>query len=582
MPPKAAPRGSARGGAANRGARTDTTTPTPAGGGTAQNAPTVTGAPGPASRASVQRLQSLNKRTPSGSIAPSSRPPSALGGEAPKPVLKHKPKAVGRRSKQERDEIERLEKERYNERLKEAAAIQRGRGGTARRGGFRGRGGPMAMGMSGFGGRGGKRGRGGYGGGGGGGGYGGGAGGAGSGYNRSGLTGANRGRAYDSSDDEENALRVSIDHINLDSDEEDWDTPKDFKGKQPSRSSGGERGLRPVRVERHEHEERVISVNMESSTSRTADLRKKAEKEKAVKDVGRTPTKVKPEPQDDDMTMPDAIPHADDDDFLPEHNVRVRSAQSMSPTKRSTTELRSTQPTPEPEIPDPRSLLHTKEEIDEYDRHTEDLAIIRDLLVPKESKKATTEAETTEGAAEDKPAAAEGQEGDQVNEEKEEEQEEDNPLHGQMFLMQFPPMTPYLRVAGSTQDNQPQAAAAAAAATAPPQNEIKREAGDEVEIVENTQPTESKENSVITAGQPWSLPTGRVGKLNVHQSGRVTLDWGGISMELDRGAPVGFVQEAVILSKVPPEPEEDTPKHVWSMGQLSGKFTVTPNWDEML
>ncbi|KAJ6139135.1 RNA polymerase III Rpc4 [Penicillium samsonianum] len=583
MPPKAAARESTRGGATSRGARTDTTTPTPAGGGSAQTTPTATGTPGPASRASVQRLQSLNKRTPSGSIAPSSRPPSALGGEPPKPVLKHKPKAVGRRSKQERDEIERLEQERYNERLKEAAAIQRGRGGTARRAGFRGRGGPMAMGMTGFGGRGGKRGRGGYGGyggggGGGGGGYGGGAGGAGSGYNRSVLTGGNRGRAYDSSDDEENALRVSIDHINLDSDEEDWDTPKDFKGKQPSRSSG-ERGLRPVRVERHEHEERVISVNMESSTSRTADLRKKAEKEKAAKDVGRTPTKVKPEPQDDDTTMRDAIPHADDDDFLPEHNVRVRSAQSMSPTKRSTTELRSTQPSPEPEIPDPRSLLHTKEETDEYDRHMEDLAIIRDLLVPKESKKATTDAETAEVAAEGKPAAVEGQEGDQASEEKE-EQEEDNPLHGQMFLMQFPPMTPYLRVAGSAHGNQNQAAAPAA--TAPLQNEIKREAGDDVEIVENNQPTESKDNSVITAGQPWSLPTGRVGKLNVHQSGRVTLDWGGISMELDRGAPVGFVQEAVILSKVPPEPEEDTPKHVWSMGQLSGKFTVTPNWDEML
>jgi DNA-directed RNA polymerase III subunit RPC4 len=210
----------------------------------------------------------------------------------------------------------------------------------------------------------------------------------------------------------------------------------------------------------------------------------------------------------------------------------------------------------------------------------EDLAIIRDLLVPKESKKTNTEAETSEGATESKPAAVEGQEDSQASEEKEEEKEEENPLHGQMFLMQFPPMTPYLRVAGSAQDNQHQAAAAAA--TASPQNEIKREAGDDVEILDNTKPIESKDNSVITAGQPWTLPTGRVGKLNVHQSGRVTLDWGGISMELDRGAPVGFVQEAVILSKTPPEPEEDTAKHVWSMGQLSGKFTVTPNWDEML
>ncbi|KAJ5782552.1 RNA polymerase III Rpc4 [Penicillium paradoxum] len=580
MPPKAAPRGGARGGAANRGARTDSTTTTPAGGDTTQNAPSATGAAGPASRGSVQRLQSLNKRTPSGSIAPSSRPPSALGGEPPKPVLKHRPKAVGRRSKQEREEMERLEKERYNERLKEAAAIQRGRGGTARRAGFRGRGGPMAMAVGGFGGRGGKRGRGRHGGG---GGYGGGPGGAGSGYNRSGVTGGNRGRAYDSSDDEEHALRISIDHINLDSDEEDWDTPKDFKGKQPSRSSG-DRGLRPVRVERHEHEERVISVNMESSSHKAADIRKKAEKEKAAKDVA-TPVKVKAEPRDDDTAMPDAIPHADDDDFLPEHNVRVRSAQSMSPTKRSTTELRSTQATPEPEIPDPRSLLHTKEEIDEYDRHMEDLAIIRDLLVPKESKKATTEVETIEGAAEGETATTEGEDKAQAGEAKEAEEEaeeEENPLQGQMFLMQFPPMTPSLKVDGTDQGDQSQPAAAAAA----PQGEIKREAGDDVEILDNPKSTESQDSNILTAGKPWVLPTGRVGKLNVHQSGRVTLDWGGISMELDRGAPVGFVQEAVIMSKKPPLPagaiEDDSGNLIWSMGQLSGKFTVTPNWDEML
>jgi DNA-directed RNA polymerase III subunit RPC4 len=528
----------------------------------------------------VQRLQSLNKRTPSGSIAPSSRPPSALGGETPKPVLKHRPKAVGRRSKQEREEIERLEKERYNERLKEAAAIQRGRGGTARRGGFRGRGGPMAMavgGFGGFGGRGGKRGRGGHGGG----GYGGGGpGGAGSGYNRSGLTGLNRGRAYDSSDDEDNALRISIDHINLDSDEEDWDTTKEFKGKQPGRSLGG---IRPVRVERHEHEERVISVNMESSSARAADLRKNAEKEKAAQDVTRTPTKVKREPQDEDAAMPDAIPHADDDDFLPEHNVRVRSAQSQSPTKRSTAELRSSRTTPEPEIIDPRSLLHTKEEIDEYDRHAEDLTIIRDLLVPKERKtkepkNTTAEGENTGEAPDGEPATTEGQDDAQTGEENKEDEEE-NPLHGQMFLMQFPPMTPRLSVAGSAQVNHNQPAAEA------PRDEIKREAADDLEIVDNHEPTVSEETSILTAGQPWTLPTGRVGKLNVHQSGRVTLDWGGISMELDRGAPVGFVQEAVIMSKPTPQLagkiEEDAGQ-VWSMGQLSGKFTVTPNWDAIL
>ena len=54
-------------------------------------------------RPPVQRLQSLNKRTPSGSIVP--RP--SLASDDPnqaKPELKYRPRAVGRRSKEERDE----------------------------------------------------------------------------------------------------------------------------------------------------------------------------------------------------------------------------------------------------------------------------------------------------------------------------------------------------------------------------------------------------------------------------------------------------------------------------------------------
>ncbi|KAJ5990437.1 hypothetical protein N7522_010644 [Penicillium canescens] len=586
MPPKGATRGSARGGTAARGARTTSTSTTPAGGDQTQDTPAPAGA-GAANRSSVQRLQSLNKRTPSGSIAPSSRPPSALGGEPAKPVLKYKPKAVGRRSKQEREEIERLEQERYNERLKEAAAIQRGRGGTARRAGFRGRGG-MAMSMGGGFGRGGKRGRGGGGfGGGGGSGGGGGVGGVGSGRNRSGFTGGDRSRGTDSSDDE-SGLRMSIDHINLDSDDDEYDTSKNGKGKMPSRSRT-ERALRPVRIARHEHEERVISVNMESSSSRAAELRDKAEKEKVAKDSEKRRTdepRIKPDPEDEDSVMAGDIPHADDDGAERSCPLSIEPEPYQETHSRLT--IFATRTLPEPEIPDPRSLLHTKEEIEEYDRHMEDLSFIKELLVPPPSKKkATPEAQTegaTEATAPDASTTAEGQDAEKETE----EEEEESPLLGHLFLMQFPPMTPNLHIVGSdTNRYQP-----AAAPENQNQNPIKREGGAEVEIVETTQPTTtSQEKDIITANKPWSLPAGRVGKLNVHKSGRVTLDWGGISMELNRGAPVGFAQEAVIVS--PPvntgaDAEEDDPEadqsenRVWSMGQLSGKFTVTPNWDEIL
>jgi DNA-directed RNA polymerase III subunit RPC4 len=64
------------------------------------------------------------------------------------------------------------------------------------------------------------------------------------------------------------------------------------------------------------------------------------------------------------------------------------------------------------------------------------------------------------------------------------------------------------------------------------------------------------------------------------------MDWGGISFELDRAAAVDFVQEALIVSS--PEvdesgqPPKDERQQAWSMGQLSGKFTVMPDWDAML
>jgi DNA-directed RNA polymerase III subunit RPC4 len=65
------------------------------------------------------------------------------------------------------------------------------------------------------------------------------------------------------------------------------------------------------------------------------------------------------------------------------------------------------------------------------------------------------------------------------------------------------------------------------------------------------------------------------------------MDWGGISFELDRAAAVDFVQEALIVSSPEPDvpgqpPKDESEQRAWSMGQLSGKFTVMPNWDQML
>jgi DNA-directed RNA polymerase III subunit RPC4 len=389
----------------------------------------------------------------------------------------------------------------------------------------------------------------------------------------------------DDSDEDDSMPRVDINYINELDDDEDFDNlPQDVKGKLPFRPKSD--GLKPYRVHRIEHEERVVSVNMESSSSRSAELRKKAEAEKAAEQGVTTPVeevedepRVKNEPVDDnDATMVDAVPHAEDDGFLPTQNVRVRRKVPPSPQK---PKPKRTEPIElEPELArDPRELLRTKEEVDEYDRHLEDLDHVRNLLFYEEPEPATetTTTERTVEPTEDESTTATQEDAEEG--EKEEEDKSGNPkLVGQLFLMQFPPMTPNLTVPGSLTQTAP-----TPAPTAPGQTEVKTE--DDVQVVDADAPTETPR--VITAATDWALPAGRAGKLNVHKSGRVTMDWGGISFELDRAAAVDFVQEALIVSSPEPDvpgqpPKDESGQRAWSMGQLSGKFTVMPNWDQML
>ncbi|RMJ21752.1 hypothetical protein PHISP_07382 [Aspergillus sp. HF37] len=608
MPPKAAPRRPAA-------RRNITTAPDGASGPTPQNnTPSASGSqstptPGP-SRPPVQRLQSLNRKTPAGSIAPAAKPPGPAGEQQPKPTLKYKPRAVGRRSKEERDAIEKVEAQRHRERLAEAAAKQRGRGGAGPRGrgGF-GRGGRIggADGPLGSG-AGARRGRGGR---------------VGtesrvSSVSRSrtrSVVGGPGGAARDvSSDESDSEVRVNMDQINIESSDEEGEfegkaPPK--KGKIPYRPKR-EKGLRPVRVEGHEHKERVVSVNMESSSNKSAALREQAqardaqdnalfveqESEAQAKEGG---PNIKEEPPDDDQPMTDAVPHAEevvaiDDGPLPEQQVKVR--RKLTEKKPEAVEEPDVE---EPPIKDPRRLLRTAEEIEEFDRHEHDLDEMKKLFTADEEKpkeprpepQPTTE-DGEEAAVQEKPHDEEEkprEEEEKLREEEEKPREEEelpkDKLAGHLFLMQFPPMTPNLlapSVEGEPADTTGQAAPADTTnGNQPEPTPVKRETdGAEVQEVEG--PTPAQEQSKVVTATDWQLQAGRVGKMNVHASGRVTVDWGGISFELDRSTGVDFLQEAVIMSEPPTAESEEVGEEskVWSMGQLSGKFTVTPDWEKML
>ncbi|EQL37021.1 hypothetical protein BDFG_01640 [Blastomyces dermatitidis ATCC 26199] len=538
---------------------------------TSTSAITTSGSP---PRPGVQRLQSLKKRTPSGSLIPLN-----LDGTTPKPTLRYQPRAVVRKSKAEREALERLEAERQQERLKEAAALRRGR----LRGGIGwGRVHGLVRAKS-------EDGAGGV---------------------------SSRGGSGDVSSDEgsDGGPRFSIEQINIISDYEDDEEEEEFeegkgKGKMPSRASGADRagrGLRPVRVERQEHQERSIGINTDASSERSAELRRQAKakaKEKQGEDeslfvqdseedidggsesegdeavevttekfVGGTlygGVKIKEEPTDDgDVLMTESISQAMDSSPATADAGPATPAVPKPKTKNKRVIIQ-----------DPRSKLQTEEERQENDRHEEDIEHIKQALGT-----ITTD---------DKPA-----ERSQGAEQEDETQAVEAPRDersGRLFLIQFPPMTPNLvppplAVDETDQDVVETGAQATTQHLSNPA--IKREPTDELTVPKPTVSSDGNAASspLITATHS-TLPPGRVGKLNIHQSGRATIDWGGISFELTKGSDVEFLQDAIVASEEKPQTTEageaqskveSEEKRVWAMSQVSGKFVVTPDWEALL
>lgn len=578
MPPKSA---SNRQNAGHSTAITDSTSSAPAATTAASATPTTSvpprATPTPARGGPVQRLQTLKKRTSSGSLVPLNP-----DGTAPKPTLKYQPKAVLRRSKEEREARERLEAERQRERISEAAATRRAAvRGDGSRGRGRGRGGALGRvtgdvgGPLGWG-RGKVKGK-----------YGSGQ----SSIKRSGVFGSSgktEGGSGDVSSDEgsDYGARFSIDQINITSDSES-EMPDDGKGKASAKvTPAGARGLRPIRVERQEHLERIMDVNTDPSSSKSAELRRQA-KQKAEKDSlfvesdedeleievediemvdsAENVPQIKEEPTDVDAKIVDIPAVADgattnSDDVVPRRPKTVRKKIA---------------------IKDTRKKHQTVEEQREHDRYEQDVEELREILgnIPTDA-------------------------GDDVNIDEDEEQKVKaeaikDERQGRLFLFQFPPMTPNLmNPLSAAEQAQVEESSITADATGGPTTQpssetltIKQENGSTMQVPiagsASILPVPSKSAlapPLITATSN-TLPPGRVGKLKIYKSGRATIDWGGISFELNKGSDVEFLQDAVVASDAKSTTTTtggDAERKIWAMSQVSGKFVVTPDWDRLL
>jgi len=153
-----------------------------------------------------------------------------------------------------------------------------------------------------------------------------------------------------------------------------------------------------------------------------------------------------------------------------------------------------------------------------------------------------------------------------------------------MFLFQLPPLVPQLYdpvtrqgEAGTMTEVDGVKVKAEDASSAPTAN------------VDSAQKTADTGRTMFTADAPADqrLPAGLVGKLKIHKSGKVTLDWGGTDMEVRYGTDVGFLQDVVCVENAEQAEtdEGDVPSQkegkAYAMGQIKRKMVLVPDWGRL-
>lgn len=331
--------------------------------------------------------------------------------------------------------------------------------------------------------------------------------------------------------------------------------------------SAGGAGFAPVRIQRVEHKDRTVQLNADGVSTKDGSAAKaqardgspeaKRGKQKS-KDVevtgeqhkyrgtysessseqGDEPT-IKEEPKDDTRpTTPE--PPAHDAANVPE--VPLQSPVS-SPESRRKTKDRIKHSSDRPDF-------QTNEEQTEWELHQKDLRILRNEL-----GRLTTKDQDADG-----DASMEGAEAQQ-----QQQQPQDDPRADKVYLFQFPPVLPDLiqkhikpdPEAASNEDD-PNAA--------PPANASNQ--------LQASDPGPS--------GNTHTFNPGRVGKLRIHKSGRATLDWGGTPLEMGMGTEASFLQDVLIANFNKNDEGKVDSGSAMAMGQVKGKFVLTPDWDEIL
>ncbi|TGZ82894.1 hypothetical protein EX30DRAFT_339153 [Ascodesmis nigricans] len=361
----------------------------------------------------------------------------------------------------------------------------------------------------------------------------------------------------ESSSDESETERIDVELIGF-LDEESQDEDGDQKMDSNAHWGAGA----PIRIPRREHVDRQAMVNTDSSTkkSKAAVAQEKANEMSFEADI-----KIKDEPDDDgDVVMSD-IPSLSS----PETKKKVRMSRSPEARRKSSSAVggpgasmikrrRSSSHKKKP-------VLSTTEEKEEFERVEADrLSMLHELggSLP-EIKPTVTEADETmdmESTTEE-PSTA-----DKSSTAKNEETE------NQIFFFQFPTLLPELTPAESSADPD-------AAPSSPP-------------TTKKPTPNSRAALKATLARLTAPPPSGHIGQLRVHRSGRITFLYGhggdAFEMEVNRGANVEFLQEVVVMKEESPYGEDDKDEKgrrkgiAYSLGQVKGKYVVNPDFEKLI
>ena len=266
---------------------------------------------------------------------------------------------------------------------------------------------------------------------------------------------------------------------------------------------------------------------------------------------------------------------AEDSDAESEH-PELERAERAKPARVSPSTERRSKPRASKKT-SKMPIIQTEEDRAEWTRHLEDVEILRKelggmaaSLRPKEKEKE----KDVEGDI--------NMEGPAAEEEPRQELED-----GRVYLFQFPPVLPKLFNDQTTcNPNYDDFEMMAPVDLTRDDKEIKSE---EVVEVKQEEPDE-EELRRRHERDKLVMQEGAVGKLVLRESGEVEMVWGGTNMKVHRGIETSFFSLGAVVDGMMywrDEKPEDIPANFgkrgksMAMGEIMGKFVVTPDWSRV-